>query len=193
MKKVDRGLYQRGNIQYIRFADQNGEIQRESSGSKNKSVAKQLLSVRKAEVVQGKFKKIKRKEKVLFKDYAQVFLRWAKLHRKSMTFRRYECSITQLLKYLGPIFINDIKRQHIEVFKDKRKKSVVGSTINRDLACLRKLFNNAIDDEIIDVNPLSKIDFFKEPKKSINFLSEEEAKRLIKSCDNEMTKSFPIT
>jgi integrase len=192
MKKADRGLYQRGNIWYIRFADQKGEIQRESSGSTNKSVAKQFLAVRKAEVFQGKFEKVQKKEKVLFKDYAQVFLRWAKLHRKVNTFKRYERSITQLLKHFGPIFLNDIKRQNIEEFKDKRKKSVSGSTINRDLACLRKLFNNAIADEFIDLNPLFKTEFFKEPKKSVNFLSEEEARRLIKSCDNEVTKSFVV-
>ena len=50
------GIFKRGNIWWIRYS-YKGKIQRESSESTNKTVAKQLLSIRKAEIAQGKLQK----------------------------------------------------------------------------------------------------------------------------------------
>ena len=191
-KKGDRGLYQRGKIWYIRFADSNGEIQRESSGSTNKTVAKQLLAVRKAEVAQGKFKKVQKQEKVLFKDYAQEFLRWAKVNKKYKSYLRYLTSIKQLIPFFGNRYMCDLKRKDIENYKAKRKEKVSAATINRDLACMKKMYNNAIADELVEINPVVKIEFFKEPARSPNFLSEEQAGCLLTACDNNASKTFVV-
>jgi site-specific recombinase XerD len=88
--------------------------------------------------------------------------------------------------------MDSINRKEIENYKARRIKTVKGATINRDLSCLRKLFNNAIADSIVDINPLSNIEFFKEIQKSANFLSEGQAKLLIASCDSEPAKTFII-
>ncbi len=189
---ADRGLYMREAIWYIRFADQNGKIQRESSNSPIKSIAKQLLSVRKAEVAQGKFKKIAKREEILFGDYSDNFLRWAMINTKKRSFERYRTSVRQLLLHLQNKKMDEIKRRDIESYKEKRKEHVSAASINRDLACLKKLFNNAIADEVVDINPVTKIDFMREPVRSPNFLSEEGAAKLIKACDNTALKTFVI-
>jgi integrase len=192
MKKADRGLYQSGNTLYIRFADQNGEIQRESSGSKNKSVAKQLLSVRKGDVVQGKFKKVQKKEKVLFKDYSDVFLRWAKVNLTPNGYRRYDTTMNQLLAHFKKFYLDQIKRTDIERYKENRSEKVSNSTINRDLACMKKMYNNAIADEIVDSNPVKTIEFLDEPERSEQHLSEKEMIDLLNACDNDTNKTFVI-
>ena len=161
---MDRGLYKRGKIWYICFADQEGNIQRESSHTSNKNAAKQLLAIRKAEVLQRKYNPIKRREKRTFQDYSDEFLRWAKVNTKKKSFERYRTSVRQLLLHFKDKKMNELKRKDIENFKEKRKEKVSAASINRDLACLKKLYNNAIADEVVDSNPVVKINFMKEPK-----------------------------
>ncbi|MBC8489126.1 MAG: site-specific integrase [Bacteroidetes bacterium] len=185
------GVFKRGNIWWIRYS-YKGKILRETSSSENKTVAKQLLSVRKAEVAQGKLKIKSKDNQILFSDYSLEFLRWARIHRKTKTFLRYRASINQLTPYFKNQKLIDITKKDMENYKVERIKEATGSTINRDLACLKKMFNNAIADGITDINPVIGVEFFKEPKRSVEFLSEEEGKRLIKACDTEAMKTFVI-
>ena len=189
---ADRGLYKRGQIWYICFADQEGNIQRESSHSIHKNTAKQLLSIRKAEVLQRKYNPTKRREKRTFLDYSNEFLRWAKVNTKKKSFERYRTSVRQFLLHFRDKKMDELKRKDIESFKEKRKEEVSAASINRDLACLKKLFNNAIADEVVDINPVTKIDFFKEPVRSPSFLAEEAAAKLINACDTLALKTFVI-
>ena len=189
---ADRGLYKRGGIWYIRFADQEGNLQRESTHTGNKNAAKQLLAIRKAEVLQRKYNPIKRREKRTFQDYSDEFLRWAKVNTKKKSFERYRTSVRQLLLHFKEKKMDELKRKDIESFKEKRKEEVSAASINRDLACLKKLYNNAIADEVVDSNPVAKINFMKEPIRSPHFLSEEQAAKLIRACDNIALKTFVI-
>lgn len=185
------GVYKRGNNWWIRYSFK-GKIRRESSGSENKSVAKKLLAIRKAEIAQGKYKIKSPESQILFQDYANEFLRWAKIHRKHKSFLRYQVSLNQLLPHFGKLKISNITRKEIERYKAKRRNQASGSTINRDLACMKKILNNAISDGIIDVNPVLGVEFFKEPKRSPNYLTDEEARRLIDACDTVAIKTFVI-
>ena len=185
------GVFKRGNVWWIRFSHK-GKIIRETSRSENKTVAKQLLSVRKAEIAQGKLKIKTKDNQILFSEYSLEFLRWTRIHLKPKTFLRYRASITQLTKYLKNHKLIDITKKDMEHYKIERIKEATGSTINRDLACLKKIFNNAIADGITDVNPLIGIKFFTEPKRSVEFLSEIESKSLIQACDTEAIKTFVI-
>jgi len=185
------GVFKRGNVWWIRFSHK-GKIIRETSSSENKTVAKQLLSVRQAEVAQGKLKIKSKDNQILFSEYSLEFLKWVRIHRKVKTFLRYRASITQLTKYFKNHKLIDITKKEMEHYKIERIKEATGSTINRDLACLKKMFNNAIADGITDINPIIGVEFFKEPKRSVEFLSEKESKRLIKACDTEALKTFVI-
>ena len=63
------------------------------------------------------------------------------------------------------ININKIKAKDIEDLRmwlmDNKKLS--NSTINRYISCLSKAYNLAIDNNIIEANPCSRIKFLKEP------------------------------
>ena len=52
------------------------------------------------------------------------------------------------------------------------------------------MFNNAIADGIIETKPVIGIEFFKEPNRSIDFLSEEEGRRLLRARDTEAIRAF---
>jgi len=185
------GVFKRGNVWWIRFSHK-GKIIRETSSSENKTVAKQLLSVRKAEVAQGKLKIKSKDSQILFSEYSLEFLKWAKIHKKKGGFLRYKFSIKKLSPFFDNKKLKDISKKDIDIYKGERIKNVTGSTINRDLACLKKMFNNAIAENILEHNPVKNVEFFKEPKKSFNHLSEDDASSLIDACDTDAIKTFVI-
>jgi integrase len=73
-----------------------------------------------------------------------------------------------------------------------RSAHVSGSTINRDLACLKKLFNRALSDGYCEINPVVGVEFDKEPLRALDYLNEKEAKALIKACDTIAIKTFVV-
>ena len=156
------GVFKRGNVWWIRYS-YKGKIIRETSASENKTVAKQLLSVRKAEIAQGKLKIKSKDSQIMFGEYSLAFLRWAKIHRKPKSALRYQVSLNQLTPFFNNQKLVDITKKDIERYKAKRIKTASGSTINRDLACMKKMFNNAISEDILEHNPVIGVEFFKEP------------------------------
>lgn len=63
------------------------------------------------------------------------------------------------------------------------------ATINRYFAFLRKIYNVAIRDEYVTENPVNKLDFFKEPKGHLRFLTEGEE---ITLKENMMPEDFRV-
>jgi hypothetical protein len=56
--------------------------------------------------------------------------------------------------------LTDCNPADIEGYKLNRRKEVSGSTVNRELALLKRMFNLAIDWELFrDLNPVRKVKF----------------------------------
>ena len=76
--------------------------------------------------------------------------------------------------------IREISPADMEGFKVQRRKEVSGSTVNRELALLKHMFNLASDwDLFFGPNPVKKVKFFQEITKGSRVLSPEEEKRLL--------------
>jgi integrase len=68
----------------------------------------------------------------------------------------------------------------IEGYKLHRRKQVSGSTVNRELALLKRMFNLAIDwDLYLSSNPFRKVKFFQEVNTGFRVLSLEEESKLL--------------
>jgi len=77
--------------------------------------------------------------------------------------------------------LTDFNPAHIEGYKLYRRKEVSGSTVNRELALLKRMFNLAIDWELFrDLNPVRKVKFFREFNTGMRTLSPEEEERLLR-------------
>ena len=79
----------------------------------------------------------------------------------------------------------EITADDIEEYKLWRKdEGVADATVNREIACLKRMFNLAIKWGQANVNPVNDVDFFREPPGRTRFLSIEEINRLLE-CANE--------
>ncbi len=184
------GVFKRGKKYYISYMVDG--TQRKEAVSENKKTAEQVLAIRQAEIAQGKFNLAPKKQRILFRDFADEFLIWIGEHRKPETHRRYTASMKELVNYFGTRSLGSIHPFHIEGYKSQRIEHVEGATVNRDLACLKRMYNLAIKWERATKNPAKDIEFFTEPKQSIRFLNEEEASLLLSACVSQSQRLFVL-
>ena len=155
-------VYLRGNIYWIKY-HHRGKAHYESSKSQDKSEADRLLKIREGEIAKGKepmvlFDKVKFKdlEKLLVADYET---------RMNKSLRRAKASIANLRKHFGEMRVKDITPNEVRKYISRRrepKKPAKNSTINRELAALRRMLNLGIEEGLVDRTSVPKILALKE-------------------------------
>jgi len=153
------GVYRRGEIWWIDYYDQNRERVQESSQSPCKRDAEAILALRKSELIRGV---LKRPVKIAFREFGERYMEHAKANKRSWL--RDEQMYRNLKEFFGSERqLTDFNPAGIEGYKLHRRKEVSGSTVNRELALLKRMFNLAIDWELFrDINPVRKVKFFRE-------------------------------
>jgi len=107
---------------------------------------------------------------------------YAKDNKKS--WKRDELSIKHFSDFFSPeIKIDHITPALVNQYKQERRQSVSPGTVNRELACLKTIFNLAIQNDKALFNPVRKVKFYREPQGRLRFLSKAEAKRLVEVCN----------
>lgn len=173
------GVRKRGRIWWIDYYDQSRVRVQESSHSSNRRDAVNLFNVRKSEVLRGVYK---RPVKITFEEFGKRYMEHAKANKRSWL--RDEQMLGHLEKYFGSERqLTDITPAEIEGYKLHRKAKVSGSTVNRELALLKRMFNLAITwDLYLDLNPFRKVKFFREFNTGLRVVSPEEEEKLLRNA-----------
>lgn len=117
----------------------------------------------------------------LFKDVAKEFLeKYSKTTKKS--WKNDEDRINNLNPFFGNKYLDEIDTFMVQKYQAQRRKEVSGSTVNRELACMKSIFNKAIDWGWATVNPVRGIKFFRENGR-LRFLNPDELKTFITALD----------
>jgi excisionase family DNA binding protein len=122
----------------------------------------------------------RRRESPTFNRLAEMYLEdYAKANKKS-----WKCDFYALEAHLKPRFgamrLEEITPQLVEQYKGERLKSVRKSSVNRELALLKAMFNIALDWGCASSNPILKIEMFPERDNlKQRVLSEGEEVRLL--------------
>jgi len=194
-------IYQRGNRWYVRFMV-DGKETRESAG-RSKAAAQLLLVKRREDAERGRMG-MSKKNIVTLAEFAPRYLAWAKAHKRS--WERDERSLRTLVQHLGTLRLNAIEREVVEGYQRDRcaeeikrirkgttaegastkkdARHVQGPTVNREIACLRKLLSRAVDEKQIEVNPLFGVKDLmlpESPARQPN-LSYADEERLLDAC-----------
>jgi integrase len=124
----------------------------------------------------------KRPAKIAFGEFGTRYMEYAKTNKRSWLRDQ------QMLKHLTKFFgserqISEVIAADIEGYKIHRRKQVSGSTVNRELALLKRMLNLAIDwDLYLGSNPVRKVKFFQEINTGFHVLSKEEEKQFLASA-----------
>ena len=160
-----------------------GKRKREKIGP-NRTLAEIVLKKRKVEIAEKKFLDIKEEKRIKFEDFADEYLELhAKVNNRSWK-KADAVNIRLLKKVFSGKCLNEITPLMIDRFKAERAKSLKGekktktispATVNRNLACLKSMFNKAIAwGQFVGENPVRQVKLFKENNKRLRFLEKEE-------------------
>ena len=130
------------------------------------------------------------KENASFKEFSVLYIEnYAKVKKRSWRKSDVSHLKAHLLPYFGNMVLSEIRQFQIEQYIARRlkdrlirnpKKAVQKSSINRELACMRKILNKAIDWGYLTLNPMSKVTLFSEKDNlKERILSREEEQRLL--------------
>ena len=160
----------------------NGVRYRSIAGS-TKTQALRAQERKRIELIEGDlgYKKIRNPK---ISQFSQIFLQRRK-HLKSL--KRDELSVRILLRFFKNKPLMSITPSDIEDYIGRRMcEGVSNATINRELACLKRMFSLAIKWGDAKLNPVKEVDFLKEPPGRTRFLSIEEAQVLIRSSADHL-------
>jgi len=127
------------------------------------------------------------KKRISFGAFADEYLEdYAKPTKKS--WKADKVRLKKLKKYFKETDLRQITPMEIERFRSSLlSKGQQKSTTNRSLALLKRMFNLAIEEGYLEVNPARKVKMFSEAENlKERILTEEEEQRLLDGCCEHM-------
>ncbi len=187
-------VYRKDNRWYIDYYLPDGKRKRETvtiPGVDPSKISRQealkALSIRKAQIAEGKFEIAQTKKSVLFDKLVIRYLEYSKVNKKS--YRRDITSTREFLKFFGGKPLHQITNWLIEKYKVRRQndisrygKSLAKTTINRELACLKHIFTKAIEWDLISSNPAKKVKLFPDKSNRLKVVSKAEFHKLYQAA-----------
>ena len=162
----------------------NGRRYRQKIGL-SKTLAESALAKVKTEITENKFLDIKRECTIRFEDFAnEFFMLHSKVNKKSWD--RDDVLIKNLNKVFKDKFLLEITPMAVEQYKTDRKQTAAPATVNREVACLKCIFNKAVEWGKIKDNPIKNVRLLKENNSRLRFLEKEEITRLLEKSSKHL-------
>jgi integrase len=189
------GVYRKGEDWYIDYYV-NGLRKREKIGQ-SKKLAMMVLKKRKVEIAEGRYLDIKQDNKIAFSELARKYLELPEVKSKK-SYERDKLSVKELLTFFGDRKLNTITPSLIDSYKQQRLKqpskrrigqSITPASVNRELACLKYMFNLFIKNRLIENNPVKLVKMCRENNERDRVLDKEEFERLLE-CSPDYLKDI---
>ncbi len=172
-RKGKDGLY------FLDYHCMQGVRHLERKISKQKKTAESWEGMRIKEFTQGICKICEARQRSSFKDVAGEYLDQQVLNGKK-SLRTEQSIIKTLVKHFGNKAISEITVSDINLYKSERLKTRKNNTVNRELACLRQIYNHAIRELKLPgiENQVSQGVKFEKNTERLTYLIESEARAL---------------
>jgi len=175
MARRGDGIYLRSNTWWLDFVHQGQRhVVRVGKGI-NRTVAREIASVKRAGILKGEAG-IGRKRKDLGFDQAKdEFMKWAETNKRRRTVRTYRQCLEALARSFSGKRLGELSPFDVERHKRTRIEAGVRVMVNRELACLRALYNRCREwGEYEGDNPVVKVKTLRENEGRLRFLEPHE-------------------
>jgi integrase len=185
-------IYQRGKSWYYDFVHK-GQRYTGCFGPVSRTVAKEELARKKAEVIEGRLNPNKAKKSLRFEAFAEEYLEWSKANKKPTSYQRTVGVMKHLTATFGTKKLNELTPWHIEQYKKARKETGLAPvTINLEVTLLKGMLNKARTWGKLTENPGKEVKLLKGVKERIRFLSEEEEVQILSACQPSLRRLVPV-
>jgi integrase len=128
---------------------------------------------------------IKEESKLIFSQLVEWYLELPVV-RQNKTIRDIELACRNLEKVFGPMLVKDIKPAMVEKYQNQRLQEPTwcgkirsAANVNRTIAVLKRMFNLAVREEMVEKNPCWKVQMLPENNVRDRILSVEKIARLL--------------
>jgi len=176
-------IYQKGKNWYIDYYFK-GRRKRKKVGP-SKKLAETVLGDVQVKIAKREYLGILEEKKILFEDFIETYKEYSKANKARNSYERDLTSLNSLKPVFGSLFLFEITPQAVEEYKAKRlQEGVTPATINREVSCLKHIFNKAIEWGVVSKNPVKGVRLLKEPPGRIRYLEVDEVERLLTAIDS---------
>lgn len=159
----------------------------------NKKLAEQVLMDIEVKKAKGEHLGIHDEKKILFADFAQEYLIFARGTKAPSTYAGNIREMQRLVRTFDG-YLSKLTTAQIEKYKVTRSQGVAPATVNRELALLKHMLTKAVEWGYLKNNPAKSVKLLKEPPGRLRFLETEEIERFLDSCDDpQVPYLWPFT
>jgi integrase len=163
----------------------------------DKTAAENFASKIREELKTGTLDMASKKKKLTFGEYAQKWLDgYGETHLKYSTLKGYQVAIRVHLGNLTERPLDQITRAEIkEIIFEKLKTGLSPKTVTNIKALISSILSNAVEDELIAINPAIRMGKFiknKDRKSNVNFLTREEAQLFLEAVGKHFPRYYPF-
>lgn len=181
------GCLKKNGNWFIDYRDPNGKRVRKKIGS-SKALAEQALAKVQVEIAEGKYLEKLPQKKISFDEFSEIYLNDYAIPNKRSWKSTDKIYIGHWKELFGKRYLYTINPHEIERYKSQRIKTLSPAGVNRELACLKTMFNKAIDWGFTAVNPVKRVKLFRENNQRVRFLTPEEFSRLLSHCSDRLAR-----
>lgn len=172
----------------------DGHRKRERIGP-NKAAAEQRLREVLSARAEGRHIRKSPDATTRFADLAKWYLDLPGVKAKRSYSRDVQTLKRHLLPFFGARLLKDITPAQVDAYRQKRLSEPSGrspknltcpATVNREIACLKTIFNKAVKDGRAEHNPCQGLKMLKENNERNRVLSPEEYARLLAHCPSHL-------
>jgi integrase len=176
----------KGKVYWIEWY-QDGHRRRERIGPSKEAAEQRLREVLTART-EGRHIKKRPDTKTSFKELTDWYLNLPEVKAKD-SYQRDQYSVEKLLPHFGDRLLKDITPAVVEAYRQKRLKEpsyrkhlTNPATVNREITCLKVIFNKAVKNGKAEKNPVHGVKPLKENNIRDRVLSSGEYDRLLAHC-----------
>jgi len=167
-------IYLRGKSWYYDFIHK-GQRYTGSFGQVSRTVAKEELARKKAEVVEGRLNPAKARKSPRFDAFAEEYLEWVKANKKPSTYERTLSIMSHLIGFFGQRKLSELSPWHLEQYKKARKDAnKAPATVNLEMTFLKAMLGKAQEWGRLAEHPGKNVKLLKNPRQKTRFLRDEE-------------------
>ncbi|OGW81011.1 MAG: hypothetical protein A3G33_01390 [Omnitrophica bacterium RIFCSPLOWO2_12_FULL_44_17] len=182
-------LHKRGKVYYARYRNRNGKECWKSFKTNSKEIANAKLAKLVEALEKDELGWLNPKP---ISEYLPEYLAICGAEHSPKTLSNEKKILDEFLKFCGAQTLNQITVDRVEAFKVKRVHKVSKSTVNREVSVIKAFLNRAVALGYLNRHPAQFVKKFKEDQKQIQFLSDEEIKKLLAVCSPKMKQIVTI-
>lgn len=185
-------VYKRGNIWWFKFVF-NGQLVSRTTRQTNKKMAAKMEAAYKLKLQNGELG-LSEEPIPEFVEAFETFIEWTRMTSKASTAKRHVTSGVALRKAfagrkLSAITVNDVlayQSQRLQAAHRLTGERLKPATANRELACLRALYNYWIRQGCKLKNPVEKLKFTPEDSDVFYVLTQAEEELYLAACSQPL-------